>query len=208
MKELAITVAVWHTEFRTASWSKRRHKNQGVSGSGRYGTLSELKQNAVHLVVNNLLQNCTLHWQRTLPLCFSESLDLYCYFGLRIVGEAQWPSPHSGSWSSLHSGLWTHLSVKRQKDNVTGYIKGSKSECIYLTPLPPQKKPPKLLSSWFSSFNFNLKFYIHSSLPAFNNTIKTAAKGHTELVLIFSKVVLMMCNLHFFFELFFSTLNA
>lgn len=138
MKELAITVAVWHTEFRTASWSKRRHKNQGVSGSGRYGTLSDLKQNAVHLVVNNLLQNCTLHWQRTLPLCFSESLDLYCYFGLRIVGEAQWPSPHSGSWSSLHSGLWTHLSVKRQKDNVTGYIKGSKSECIYLTPLPPK----------------------------------------------------------------------
>lgn len=28
MKELAITVAVWHTEFRTASWSKRRGRGK------------------------------------------------------------------------------------------------------------------------------------------------------------------------------------
>lgn len=38
MKELAITVAVWHTEFRTASWSERKKTNSNKYKSSSWDT--------------------------------------------------------------------------------------------------------------------------------------------------------------------------
>lgn len=86
MKELAITVAVWHTEFRTASWSEREKKYIEAHEE----VLSDRLNNSfIIYVLKNHLSFC----YPKLPSCFSGSLDLCCCFGLGTASAAQWPSP-------------------------------------------------------------------------------------------------------------------
>lgn len=73
MKELAITVAVWHTEFRTASWSdgekKYIYKSSRESRDSKFsdGTICSSSDCKLCLFTYALQ---VIHLVATLPLCF------------------------------------------------------------------------------------------------------------------------------------------